>query len=741
MKLTPILKHRLIRLNQQFLSKAPWKKSKSHLLFIFGGRSECWPSIGRELYQNEPIFHATILKCNEVIKEINGQGILEHFESLEKKEFLEEETNLLFCITSIQIAVGELWKSKNIQPDGIMGVCIGEVASNYFIGGLTLKEAFKICHSVIKITSLESRDYAYFYIKADLQTCTDLCKKSPVWVTPVYSSSPLNTILYCHKNDISKAMEFFESMSIKQTPVPFKKNYWPFHTAMISKHHAIFLEHTRTIAPKPIQYDYYSPGLGKMIPKYSILPPEYWCEIFSKPVNLPDALPVEMEKKNWIMVHLGPQSILKNQIDRGYYDQKKKVQIFEPINPFNSELKLFKSHYKKLVDRKFSNSVKSNENVLESFRNQLNLSSPEMMNNPYAYFNYLRNYGPIHFLPGENVWIILDYEESEAVLKDAESFSSSINKDIDAVLFGADPPSHTKIRKIIQPLFSPDIFNELGELSGKKAVQLLLKSENSSEFDIVNDYAIPLSVSTITEFLGLSEDEQIALNNGFNEDIYSPSYYRNVEAFFEIFLKSKISQPKKGAAKLICEALEGGKINIKESAMLMKALWGGGITTTSMLISNSINRLLQDPGLKEKLQIDEKLIPRFIEETLRMEPSLSEIRRITTRSMDFGGVKLPADAQITISLRAANRDPKVFTDPDSFLLNRDFKKHLAFGAGAHFCLGIKLARLLVKNALQVFLKQCPHKVKANLSEPDNYVPNSHFRALTSLKVKKASTHN
>ena len=169
---------------------------------------------------------------------------------------------------------------------------------------------------------------------------------------------------------------------------------------------------------------------------------------------------------------------------------------------------------------------------------------------------------------------------------------------------------------------------------------------------------------------------------------------------------------------------------------LLRLLWVAGMTTTSMLISMTVYQLLKDDAIAERLREDEQLIGKFIEECLRLEAPESELTRITTQDVQFGNTTIPAGSVVLLMLRAANRDPKYFEEPDIISLERPSNTHLSFGAGYHYCLGAGLARLEAKQVLKSVLQKLQGWTLRESSQADWY-PSPHFRALATLNIYTA----
>jgi cytochrome P450 len=171
----------------------------------------------------------------------------------------------------------------------------------------------------------------------------------------------------------------------------------------------------------------------------------------------------------------------------------------------------------------------------------------------------------------------------------------------------------------------------------------------------------------------------------------------------------------------------------KEVASVLFALSFAGHETTTNLISNTVRQVLSRPELWERLRLDRTIIPAVVEETLRFDSSVIAWRRVTTREVEVGGVRLPAGAKLILSLASANHDPRRFPEPETFEIGRpNARTHLSFGKGIHFCLGQNLARIEAEVVLSILADRFPDLRLAR--QEFTFPPNISFRGPHELHV-------
>ena len=160
------------------------------------------------------------------------------------------------------------------------------------------------------------------------------------------------------------------------------------------------------------------------------------------------------------------------------------------------------------------------------------------------------------------------------------------------------------------------------------------------------------------------------------------------------------------AGAVLAEA--AGPLTEAEAISNAAVLLFGGIETTEGMIANAMLHLLSSPAALEMVLADRGLIPAAVEESLRLEPAAAVVDRYATRDIRLGQARILAGDQVTVSIAGANRDPAVFGHPDVFDIRRpDPGRQLAFAHGPHFCLGVHLARLEARIAVQAMLEQLP----------------------------------
>jgi len=365
----------------------------------------------------------------------------------------------------------------------------------------------------------------------------------------------------------------------------------------------------------------------------------------------------------------------------------------------------------------------------------MNLLRADVVQNPYPHYAALRRAGSVHFLAEHGFWLVLNYEDVVQCLKQPQLFSNSPGQQLDPALVGADPPAHTRVRRIMNPWFSNQSIQSLEDYTRGCAEMLLAQGRAEKEFDIVSGLASPLTESVIGHFLGLSDQEARELRERLRPHKYQLDVAsRILEDWAREYLGKLQTSPGGGLCSQLLRKTNAETLTLEEIVSVIKLLWIAGTTTTSMLIATCVLLLLRHPRLRQEVQQDLDLLPHFIEEALRFDAPEQMAWRLAREDVYISEASIPLGADVRFCLGAANRDPKHFAEPDSLILQRNPNDHVSFAAGPHYCLGAQLARMEARVALEALLTDWPNFRTARHLSTIAYLESFDFRALKNLLV-------
>ena len=380
---------------------------------------------------------------------------------------------------------------------------------------------------------------------------------------------------------------------------------------------------------------------------------------------------------------------------------------------------------------------------------------------------WLRNQAPqapVHYDAEAGIWCVYGYREVQHVLGTPSLFSSNTQRVIpqemmegqdrfkEGNLIQMDGLEHKKLRGLISHAFTPKVVADLEPRIAELTHELLDALPRGDRMELVDDLAYPLPVIVIAELLGVpaSDREQFrdwggALMESTQEFSFAePSEtqrQRLREAMDKVALlgdylrehvEDRRRDPRGDLISKLVEAESGGeRLTDDEVVNFSNVLLIAGHITTTMLLGNAILCLDTHPEWFARVRADRDLLPAAMEEALRYYSPFAGTARATTAETELGGERIPADSLVVTFLGVANRDPKVFTDP--FDPKRDPNPHVAFGRGAHFCIGAPLARLEGRVALNILLDRFPN-LRRDPERPPRFLPSLSMTGVKELPL-------
>jgi cytochrome P450 len=363
----------------------------------------------------------------------------------------------------------------------------------------------------------------------------------------------------------------------------------------------------------------------------------------------------------------------------------------------------------------------------------VNLASREFKANPFPFYARLRAELPVcrvtvPLMPGINeAWLVTRYDDVVIVLKDSRFAKSRLHaskkpwlprfaKPLERNMLDLDEPDHTRLRTLVHKAFTPAMVERLQERIQEIADQLIDAVQHKGSMDLVRSYALLLPLTVIMELLGIPSQDRDRFHRWSKAALKTPTPFNTLRALpaiwaFMRYLRPLIRQlrstPQEGLLGALVRTEEAGDRLSEDELMAMTVLLLiAGHETTVNLISSGMLALLQHPDQLDLLHADPSLIKSAIEELLRYtNPLETATPRYTREDTTIAGVTIPRGALVLAVIASANRDEGQFDDPDRLDITREKNRHVAFGQGAHFCLGAPLARLEGQIAINTLLRR------------------------------------
>ncbi len=391
--------------------------------------------------------------------------------------------------------------------------------------------------------------------------------------------------------------------------------------------------------------------------------------------------------------------------------------------------------------------------------------NPAFREDPHALLDRLRQRCPVMRDEAAGVFFLTRHEDVRGVVTDTSLWRDPAKAEPAAVLTRRileqerpdggprssilliDDPDHGRIR---QPL-AQALYRRVAKVRAEveRIVDGALdRLAGRERFDLMAGFALPVPIDVIAAILGV-DPTRLAEFRDWSEGLIqslnplrTPAQTEHMERSAEAlggYMTALLAQRRaRPADDLVSDMAalqaEGAPLTDHELITNLIGLLVGGNLTTTDLIGNGARLFLLNPGELAKLGADPSLIGAAVEEILRYEPPVDITGRVASREMEIGGCPIHATQSLIVSLRGANRDPAVFADPHRFDITRRKSPHVAFGGGAHICIGAPLARLEAQVALPRLFARFPDLRLADADAPPAWRTLPFFRGLERLDV-------
>lgn len=381
---------------------------------------------------------------------------------------------------------------------------------------------------------------------------------------------------------------------------------------------------------------------------------------------------------------------------------------------------------------------------------------------PYPVYARLRAEGPVHRVrdpDGEEVWLVVGYGACRAAFTDPRlsrdwmnsgNIGQIVNTEQDqpalAHMLMADPPDHTRLRRLVAREFTPrrieSLTPRIQQITDELLDAILAREERRA--DLVASFAFPLPMTVICELLGVPELDRDAFQGWSNEMVARTSpeaealAYQQMPDYLVELITAKRANPGQDLLSAMIHTVDegGDRLSPNELIGMSVLLLIAGHETTVNLIGNGMRALLAHDDQLAALRADFGLLDGAIEEMLRYDgPVEACTDRLALEDVEIGGQTIPAGSTVLIVMADADRDPARFDDPERFDIRRDARGHIAFGHGLHHCIGAPLARLEGRIAIRALLERFPGlAVDADETELP-WIPGLLIRGVRKLPVR------
>jgi len=405
----------------------------------------------------------------------------------------------------------------------------------------------------------------------------------------------------------------------------------------------------------------------------------------------------------------------------------------------------------------------------------------ELVEDPYPYFDWLREQCPVQQESQYGVYMVTGYAEACSVYTDPDSFSScnsvtgpfpgfpvplegdDVSEQIEAhraelpfsdQITTMDPPKHRDHRHLLMRQLTPKRLKENEEFIWRLADRQTEELVARGRCELVSEYANPFTLLVVADLLGVPEDEhdefRAALARrshhavGSTRDSMRGNPLEWLYDRFSRYIEDRRREPRDDVLTALATTTfpDGTLPEVIDVVRIAANVFAAGQETTVRLLGTALQIIAERPDLQQLLRERPELVGDFVEETLRIESPVKGDFRLARRRTTVGGVDIPAGATVMVLNGAANRDPRHFADPDELRVERgNAREQLAFGRGVHSCPGGTLARLEGRASVERLLDRT---TEIHISEEHHgpagarryqYVPTYILRGLTALHLE------
>jgi cytochrome P450 len=406
-----------------------------------------------------------------------------------------------------------------------------------------------------------------------------------------------------------------------------------------------------------------------------------------------------------------------------------------------------------------------------------------LLREPYPYFDFLRGQCPVYREGQHGVVMVTGYEEAAAIQADVERFSSCNSTtgpfapfpvplegdDVSAVIerhryelpfsdmiLSLDPPEHTARRGLLMRLITPRRLKENEEYMRELADATIDGFLGNGECDFIREFATPYTMLVIADLVGVPDEDRDKFTEMFSQptdgggvgstsgEAMENHPLARLYGEFCRYVEERRQEPRADVLSGLATATfpDGSRPEVLDVVRVATIIFAAGHESSTRFLTSALMILAEHRDLQRRLRAEPALIANFVEEVLRTESVVKGDFRLARVSTEVAGVAIPAGSTVMLLHGAANRDPRVFDDPDEFRLDRaNARHHMAFGRGIHTCPGAPLVRSEGRVAIERLLARTSDiRISEQAHGPAgarrfDYLPSFVLRGLTGLTLE------
>ncbi len=345
-----------------------------------------------------------------------------------------------------------------------------------------------------------------------------------------------------------------------------------------------------------------------------------------------------------------------------------------------------------------------------------------MHEDPYPTYARLRSEAPVYRSDEFDFWALSRHEDVIGAFRNVDAFSNAYGVSLDPSAFGPDahrtmsflaldPPRHTRMRSLVGKGFTPTKVNAMEERIREITLQHLEPAIEAGSFDFIADFAGKVPMDVISELVGVPVADRAELRRLADLVLHRDDGVHDVPAEgmaaaldLVVYYQAMVDERRRArrddlTSALLDAEIDGDRLTDEEIVAFLFLMVVAGNETTTKLLGNAWYWGWRHPDERAKPFADPTRVPDWVEETLRYDTSSQMLLRVTRQPVHLHGTTVAEGERVLLLVGSANRDERVFPEPDRYDLDRDTKALVSFGSGRHFCMGAPLARLEARIAL------------------------------------------
>jgi cytochrome P450 len=345
-----------------------------------------------------------------------------------------------------------------------------------------------------------------------------------------------------------------------------------------------------------------------------------------------------------------------------------------------------------------------------------------MHEDPYPTYARLRSEAPVYRSDEFDFWALSRHEDVIGAFRNVDAFSNAYGVSLDPSAFGPDahrtmsflaldPPRHTRMRSLVGKGFTPTKVNAMEERIREITLQHLEPAIEAGSFDFIADFAGKVPMDVISELVGVPVADRAELRRLADLVLHRDDGVHDVPpegmaaaldlvVYYQAMVDERRRIRRDDLTSALLDAdIDGDRLTDEEIVAFLFLMVVAGNETTTKLLGNAWYWGWRHPDERAKPFADPDRVPDWVEETLRYDTSSQMLLRVTRQPVHLHGTTVAEGERVLLLVGSANRDERVFPEPDRYDLDRDTKALVSFGSGRHFCMGAPLARLEARIAL------------------------------------------